>query len=154
MKDAVGTIGPSGTLRPLPIAAPAGSRSTPTIFTGTFSLKLTVSVLSPVIPTSTPIHCTLLAGVVGFATSPPIVELDGITDSSVVAATRSGSKATCTVLLPYKWALFGSNDTVTLTYQVDATSSSGVGRVISVFIETIPVPASGTTTSLTETGAI
>ena len=80
--------------------------------------------------------------------------LDQISDSSVVAATRTGSQAKCSVVLPYKWTLAGSNDTVTLTYLVNATTSTGIGRRISVFITTIPVPASGGTTAETETGAI
>jgi hypothetical protein len=150
INGAVGTIGPSGTPRPLPTAAPATSGTT---VTGTFTLALTVSVL-PGIPASTPIQCTLQASVTGFNTATPPAVVDSISDSSVVTAKRSGSTATCSVVLPYQWTLFGTGDTVVLAYLVNARTSTGVGRVISVFIDTIPVPPSGTTTKETQTGAV
>jgi len=153
MNGAVGSIGPAGTLQPSPTAAPASSAGASTTVTGTFSLQLTVSVLSG-IPASTPIHCTLQASVTGFTTTLPPALVDSITDSSVVTATRAGSQATCNVVLPYKWTLFGSKDTVALAYLVNATTSTGVGRVISVYFATIPVPANGTTTKETQIGAI
>jgi hypothetical protein len=127
-------------------ASAVTANSAGTTVTGTFSLALTVTVLSPTISTSTPIRCTLVATVTGAGVTGLV---DNITDGATAAATRTGSTAKCAMTLPYKWTLLGASDTIVLTYNISATSSTtGEGRDISVFIETIPVPSTGTKTKL------
>jgi hypothetical protein len=130
-------------------AAPAqtGVISAGTPVSGTFTLALTITVLSPTISTSTPIRCTLVANVTGAGATGLA---DSITDSATAGATRTGSTAKCEMTLPYKWTLSGATDTIILSYNISATSSTtGEGRNISVFIKTLTsVPPTGAKTRL------
>lgn len=71
-----------------------------------------------------------------------------------VAATRSGSTATCTVKVPYSWTLSdATSDTVSLEFDVVVptaliTSNTTPGR-FSSRTSTIPMPANGATTDET-----
>jgi hypothetical protein len=77
-----------------------------------------------------------------------------ILETAAVAATRSGSTATCAVTIPYSWSLAsGSTDKVSLSYNitapVEATSSTVLpsrSSLVENFL-TISVPGNGTTTT-------
>ena len=77
-----------------------------------------------------------------------------------MAATRSGSTATCTVNIPYSWALGNaSTDLVGLDYVIAAfnptAASFGLpGRDNTHILANTKVPANGTTTTITAAATI
>jgi len=82
-----------------------------TTFTGKFVVTFTITISSAV-PTSTTIACNV--GVI-------VIDAAGdISDSLATTATRSGSTATCSVTLPYSWAVSAQSDTVYVSYDVSA----------------------------------
>ncbi len=106
-----------------------------TVFTGTLTLKVTVSIVSN-ISTSSAIQCSFSA--FAFGTS------DTAEESDTVTATRSGSTAVCTLPIPYEWHLYNaSQDTVSLSYTVTALDSNANGRSTTNGIGSIGVPANG-----------
>ena len=147
-----GVLSPSGAFRPV-LARPLTSEAAAIkrTVTGTLTLQLTIAVFSS-LPTSTPIQCELDASVSGVNASFEVV--DNISETATAPATRSGSKAVCSMKLPYQWTLSAPTDTVSLSYTVTATGSSGAGRTSVISFDTIPAPKSGATTSFSLTGRI
>lgn len=114
------------------------------VVTGQFKATISITIKSS-IPTSTPIQCTLSASVYGYGTgNNPVTDL--FDQNATVPATRSGSSATCQLIIPYRWKLVNSNDTVTLSYSISATNANGVGRYSDASLASIPVPPSGSVT--------
>jgi hypothetical protein len=70
-----------------------------------------------------------------------------------VAATRSGSTATCTVKVPYSWGLSSASDTVQLEYDVVVPTSLVTTNTApsrdSTRTSAIALPLKGATTTLT-----
>ena len=82
------------------------------------------------------------------ATAVVVADPNGpISDLVTGTATRSGSTATCTLLIPYEWILQTLTDKVTLSVSVSA-----VTRVHTRQLATFTVPANGVTTSFTFVG--
>lgn len=106
-----------------------------TVFNGTLTLKMTVSIVSN-ISTATAIQCTF--NVSAFGTN------DSVEESDTVTATRSGSTAVCTLVIPYTWHLYNApQDTVSLSYTAAALDDNANGRSTTNGIGSIPVPANG-----------
>lgn len=152
----LGTLDPqTGTFKPLirPTVIEdletAATSVVPT--TGEFNVKFTITVKST-IPSGDVIACSVSADVIDITTSYFADE------SATVAATRSGSSATCTVTIPYSWRLATpATDTYQLTYTIYTPAAGTVGvsstsglpsRVSTQTIGTAPVPASGKTTNI------
>lgn len=131
-------------------SAPVANAVAATTVTGKLTLKLTVTIVST-IPTTIPIQCGFNASVSGSSSSG---QIDSIDESDTLAATRSGSTAVCQLAIPYQWILYGTGDTVGLSYSITATDGSANGRYSSVSFETIAVPKSGATTGYVLTGRI
>jgi hypothetical protein len=76
-----------------------------------------------------------------------------ISDSLATTATRSGSTATCSVTLPYSWAVSAQSDTVYVSYDVSAppqplvSTSTFPRRYTAHPISKITVPANAATTT-------
>jgi hypothetical protein len=117
-----------------------------TVHTGTFVYNITITIKST-LPTSDTIDCT------GSAFTQDISSASSIQELASVAASRSGSTASCKVTIPYAWPLASaSSDTVILEYQitVPAGLASLPNRESNIEFATLSgVPASGTTTSET-----
>jgi hypothetical protein len=70
-----------------------------------------------------------------------------------VAATRSGSTATCSVSIPYSWRVSSASDDVYISYDISAppqplvSGSAFPRRYSGQPVATITIPASGTTTT-------
>jgi hypothetical protein len=112
-----------------------------TVVLGEFSITLLTTITS-VVATSTPIQCSVTASVSGSSAT----VFDSITEVGSVAATRSGSTATCHILMPYRWTLFDTGDIVRLSYAVTAVTGEN-GRSSESSFETIAVPANNATTT-------
>jgi hypothetical protein len=119
------------------------AKVTPT--TGKFVFSFTVTVAST-IATATKILCQADATVTEPTTFFTASEIAAVT------ATRSGSTATCTVTIPYSWPLTtASKDIVNLAFSISAGtpgSTTTSYRISTQTAGTIPVPATGSTTSL------
>jgi hypothetical protein len=124
--------------------APLADAIAATTVTGKVMLKLTVTIASSIAP-SIPIQCNLSAYASG--SNPSGSQTDNILETDQVTATRSGSTAVCQLAIPYQWVLYGSADTVALSYSVTATDPNSNGRYSSISFETIAVPKTGATTS-------
>jgi len=121
--------------------------------TGKFVFTFTVTVSSTV-PKNGVVVCTAFASV---------AESSGqnIQQHAIGIVTPSGGKATCTVNMPYSWALAtASTDKVALSYKVEVdygyefTASNGTGTAVQLAssnlvnenLATISVPKDGATT--------
>jgi hypothetical protein len=128
-----------------------------TTFGGTFVFKITITVKSTNLGTDT-IACA--AGVDLIDQNPTTFAINGTwEEGAAVAATRSGSTATCTVTIPYSWSLaFGSTDTVNLDYGIEVPGSTAnpplPSRLNSHSLASMHVPANGTTTTVTVAATI
>ena len=77
------------------------------------------------------------------------------TETASVAATKSGTTATCTVTIPYSWILSTPTvDMVSLAYTISAVNTAAASggqptRISSQTLGTIKVPATGLTTTET-----
>lgn len=80
------------------------------VVTGQFKTTISITIESAV-PISAPIQCTLLVSVSGSGTGDNAVT-DSFDESETVPITRSGSSGTCQLVIPYRWKLVNSNDTV------------------------------------------
>jgi hypothetical protein len=113
---------------------------------GTIQVTFDVTVVSS-IPTTDDIVCEVTATVNN--TSGTFKEL------ASAVATRSGSTATCEVIIPYSWTLTGTSDSMVLSYGLgwpsgaSTESITGPLRTSTRPGPTIAVPASGTTTKET-----
>ena len=138
---------------PRPVEDAEVLAATAATFGGKLVFSITITIASS-IPTSNPIGCEATATIddVGSAGAGPLIE-----EFAAVAASRSGSTATCTVTIPYSWTLLnGSTDTVQLSYVVSSPVTAFVGgssglpaRVHSQTIGSIKVPLNGATTTET-----
>lgn len=107
--------------------------------TGELKIAGTVTIVSPSITSTTPISCSATAIVPSDANGP-------ITEEASSTASRSGSTATCTVLIPYEWLLATpTTDKVSLSVSVSAASVNS--RIHTHQVATFTVPGAGTTTS-------
>lgn len=117
-----------------------------TTFTGTIVVNFTITV-SSAIPTTDKISCLVSASLFDTASTKSIEE------TATVAATRSGSTATCKVSIPYSWGLTSATtDQVSLNYVISApglfTATNGLpSRTSTQSLGHIPVPKTGTTTT-------
>ncbi len=115
--------------------------------TGTITVNFTVTVKSA-IPASSPITC----GISAIVTEGSLAGVNIILEDATVAATRSGNTAKCTVTIPYSWTVLNPTTArLDLNYTLSA-SKAGTGivsRSSSGSIASIPVPASGATTTQT-----
>ena len=119
------------------------AKVTPT--TGKFVFSFTVTVAST-IATTTKILCQANATVTEATTFFTASEIAAVT------ATRSGGTATCTVNIPYSWPLTtASKDIVNLGFSISAGTAGSTAtayRISTQTAGTIPVPATGSTTSM------
>jgi len=138
----IGFLDPqTGALLPLmaTTSSPEVIAAASTAVTGTLKITGTITLITA-IPTTVPVQCSATAIVVGDANGP-------ISDLVSSTATRSGSTATCTLLIPYEWILQTLTDKVTLSVSVSALT-----RVHTRQLATFTVPANGVTTSFTFVG--
>lgn len=121
-------------------------------FTGKLVFSFTITI-SSTLPTTDTVACEASASLsdVGAAGQGPIIN-----ELAAVAATRSGSTATCTVNIPYSWSLINSStDAVQLSYVISVPTAAITGtnglpaRVSTRTFASIKVPASGMTTTET-----
>ena len=128
------------------------SAAAPTTFGGTFSFTFTITV-------SSTIGSTVKIGCEGQAV---VADSNGTyIESAAVAVVRgTGGTVSCTVKIPYSWALSNaSTDQVQLTYSiispVAASATAGFPNRSSVHtLPPIAVPANGATTSIPVTATI
>ena len=102
-----------------------------TVRTGTVDATITVT-FTPAPPAKSTVSCTI--SLIGSDTNAP-------SDSRFVEANVVGSRASCRVIVPYRWNLAVATSKMTIAYSVSgpAQSSSGIYRVL-------PIPANGITT--------
>jgi hypothetical protein len=98
------------------------------------------------IPTSDTISCGVQATLFETATQHVFDE------SAAVAATRSGSSATCTTTIPYSWLLTApSQDMVTISFSLGVPAAANQpnlpNRASNQTIAIIAVPVNGVTTT-------
>lgn len=115
--------------------------------TGTITVNFTVTIRSA-IPANTPIQCGVSASVTEIAG----LGVSITSESATMVATRTGNSARCTVTIPYSWLLLNpASAKLSLLYTVSAgraTAAAGlVARSSSGTIASIPVPATGSTTT-------
>jgi hypothetical protein len=149
-----GYLDAQGTFHTSPLAASDAEPPVLTTYAGKFVFKFTINVSATIAATSK-IACAasitvddnLTAGTPNF-----------FSEEAVALAVRSGSTATCTVNIPYSWALAtGATDMVTVGYNiiapVEAAAVTGTypSRESSADLPSIKVPVTGTTTTETIT---
>lgn len=108
-----------------PALAAPGTRS------GVVSSKLTVT-FAKAPPGGSSVSCSV--SLIGSDTNSP-------TDSKSTSAAVSGSTATCTLAVHYRWTLADTGSNMTIVYSVSGPSQSSSG-----IIKTIVMPADGATT--------
>jgi hypothetical protein len=134
----------TGTFKVAPIRS-ALVDATATNVTGEIKVTATFTVVST-LSASTAFTCSALA---------ILVPEGPITEEASVAATHSGSTVTCTVPVPYEWALASaSTDEVTVGITVQGIESSGLIRLSTRQLPSFKVPESGVTTSLSVVGRL
>ena|ERR1700681_3742988 len=134
----------TGAFRPVPSAGADGPEAL-TTFTGTINLTITVTLKTT---TLTNVTCSESVFVFDAATTSPRYFSEG----NSVAATGTGNTRTCTLSIPYSWALATQpNDTMTTGYTVGGAKGTGLPIRSSTLspLDTRSVPANGTTTALT-----
>jgi hypothetical protein len=136
----------TGAFRPLVQASAEGEQAkaaTASPTTGKLVFVFSITIAST-LATSETITCSGNASVIEIANGTALT----IEEAATVMATRSGSKASCTVTIPYSWSLtFASTDTVGLQYTITAGSTVGVARLSLQSLPSIKIPASGSTTT-------
>lgn len=129
----------TGAFKPVAQAGEAPALGFTTV-NGEFEFKISVTIKSS-ISTTTSLLCE--SHVSTFDTGGGVSH----TETAIVAASRSGSTATCTVVIPYAWALAtASTDSVSLDYSVIAGSATTPSRISTHTLAPIKVPANGMTT--------
>jgi hypothetical protein len=135
----------TGTFKLLPRASAESEQPAAVIAptTGKLVYNFTINVAS-LLPSSAVINCSGSATIIDVSAG-----LVSIEEEASTVATRSGSKATCTVTIPYSWPLANASaDTVQLGFTITAgLTTLGATRVSTQTIATIKVPASGSTTT-------
>jgi hypothetical protein len=154
--DIPGYLNPkTGAFRPKVAVAPSPDATVKlTTYTGTLEFEFTVTVDST-IPSGQKVICEVTTEVVDIPTGGSSENV--ITEEAATAASLSGKTATCTVKVPYSWALAsGPEDQVGVTYRLaivptaitsepDATAVRSSSQQLTPFV----VPKSGTTTTKT-----
>ena len=135
----------TGAFQPMPQALPEIDPATISPVTGKIVVNLTITISSS-IPTTDVISCGVTATVLDVASQLSFI------DSALVAATRKGTTATCTVDVPYSWALTSaSSDMVQIEYEIltpaTATGAPLPSRTAEHGLANIHVPSSGATTT-------
>jgi hypothetical protein len=135
----LGFLRSDGTFSPVIAHSPRAPSGT--WYKGVLKANMTIDLTSDV-PNGAVVTCTLSAGVFG---------ADSWEESGTVQASVSGSTATCTPTVDYSWLLNdAADDQIGLYFSISATTGSGEGRISSdPALATIPVPATGHTTSYT-----
>jgi len=130
-------------LTPEQIAAAATTVTGKLVFTATITVSSTI-------PAADVISCGAQATVLDTGSGNSIFE------TAAVAATRSGSTATCSVTIPYSWNLVTPTaDFASLSFSVNVPATPATpaallpNRVSSQTLGRIPVPPNGTTTTQT-----
>jgi len=134
----------TGAFRPVPSASEVDPAAL-TTFGGTITVTLTVTLKSAGLTT---IACTADVSVLDAVTTSPRSYIE----SATAAATGSGTTRTCTLTIPYAWALATqASDSMTTSYGVIGTGTSAVTQRTSALspLDTRKVPANGATTALT-----
>jgi hypothetical protein len=131
----------------------SGIYGTPTPTTGTFDVTITIAIKST-IPSTTTIACTVNA------VMEEVYDSHYVSESASVAATRSGSSATCSLTIPYSWYLEApGTDVITFNYTI-TTPVAGMGaglpatRVSTQTIGYYDMPGSGTTNTIAVSATI
>jgi hypothetical protein len=137
----------TGTFRPVPLATDSGSEDAPPVTptTGKIVLNLTVT-LQTTFGTGETYSCGLTASTLDISSSLSFV------DSYQIAATKNGNTLTCTITLPYSWALVSrGSDMMMVAYSVNAVNGTGAVpvRIAEHGVAHLIVPVSGTTTTYT-----
>jgi hypothetical protein len=140
----------TGAFRPAPQAVAAeGEEPALTTYTGTIDVTLTITVKSSGLTNFT---CTATTFVMDNLTGGSPVTY---TETNTVAATGSGSTRTCTLAIPYSWALAtASSDAMSTSYTVQGTTgASGLPQRMASRdpLDSRRVPSSGATTHLSAT---
>lgn len=144
----------TGAFKPVPLPSPddeqalAAASITPT--TGKFVFNISVNIQSN-LPANSVIICGAGANVADVTASFTTIE-----EQAEVVATRSGSKATCTVTIPYSWPLVSpSQDMVGRSFTISATAQNVVVARQSIHsLAPIKTPANGATTTDTISAVI
>ena len=136
----------TGAFRPAPqVIAAEDEEPMLTTETGTIKVTLTITVKTTSLTNFT---CTANTFVMDNLTGNPVT----YTESNTVAATGSGSTRTCTLKIPYSWALAtSSSDTMSTSYTVEGTTgTSGLPQRTASRspLDARRVPSNGTTTTL------
>ncbi len=105
--------------------------------TGSFVYTFTIT-LASTIPSATPIECNTVVVHGGLAGAAYV-------ESADATAKRAGSKATCTMTIPYLWALADPKGFVLPQISVSAGT-----RQLSHTLPPFTLPATGKTTSVTQ----
>lgn len=150
----------NGAAKPTPNAVednPDVGQAALTTFGGSFVFKFTIAVKSTNLGTDT-ISCYADVDVID-ENMTTFVFTGVYTEEAAVAATRSGATATCTVTIPYSWALAnGSTDMVNPSYGIEAPASTSnpplPNRISTHSLPSMHVPANGSTTTVTVTATI
>jgi hypothetical protein len=112
--------------------------------TGKLVFNFTVNVASS-LPSSAVITCLASAQLLEMTS---LGVGANVQEEAGIVAIRSGSKATCTVTMPYSWPLTtASHDKVTLGYNISAYSGETLLRMSYIALPSINVPTTGSTTS-------
>ena len=141
----------TGTFKPMANMAAQEEPEIEAPSSGDFAVTFNISVKST-IPSTDTISCFFTASVIGDASGKIF------SDSMTVAATRSGSTATCKLTMFYSWPLSSpTTDLVSLEYSVGATGTASAplpARESTQSLSSIKVPAVGATTTETITSTI
>lgn len=142
----------TGTFKPVqvtPIDDLQAEATTSTNYTGKLVYNFAITIAST-IPTTSVITCYAGATVMSSYYS-------YFQESATVVATRSGSTAKCTVVIPYSWSLATASaaaDSVTLIYNIEATSTSTTAGTLVLrsnssyySLGSVPIPLNGATTT-------
>jgi hypothetical protein len=106
------------------------------------------------IPSTDTILCTGHASVLDFSAA-TFTAYGSYNETATVTANRSGNTATCSVTVPYSWALMTmSTDTVSLEYEISVigsfTATTGIkARYQDTVVGSVSVPLNGATTTKT-----
>jgi hypothetical protein len=116
-------------------------RTSATTVSGVYSVTFNLNIAST-LPADTTITCRaqIAPNSSDLALSNPG---RAVTPVAAGQATVSGSQATCAAEIPFSWTLTAANDTVTLSYQIDAVSRSGAVRSSARQTVRAGLPASG-----------
>jgi hypothetical protein len=137
----------TGAFRPLP-QAPADdedSSRASTVFTGTVSVTITVTLKTTTI---TNVTCEITTFTTDLTASPTSYE-----ETNSVTATGTGTTRTCKLSIPYAWSLAApASDSMSTSYVViggTSATSPATRTATRSPLDTRKVPANGATTTLT-----